>query len=205
MRTAFSLHPTGMSKCLLKRGDMVIVDACGHLLAGSRKVTSEISMHLAVYARRPDIDAVIHSHPPVATAFACAGRALDQMLCQEAVMTLGVIPLAQYATTGTAQVAASLAPHLSDHDAILLANHGAVSYGKTLLEAFQKMETLEHLAQVALVAHQLGSPQQLTSPQVAELHEARQKYLRNATPNPSTNGSSKPASYPSLSPILADA
>ena len=113
--------PTGMSKGLVRRADMVMVDLSGHLLAGTRQVTSEISMHLAVYARRPDVRAVIHSHPPIATAFACAGRALDEMLCQEAVMTLGTVPLAEYATTGTAEVAASLAPHLLDHDAILLA------------------------------------------------------------------------------------
>ena len=79
---------------------MVIVDLRGRLLAGTRKVTSELSMHLAVYEQREDIKAVIHSHPPIATAFACAGRGLDEMLCQEAVMTLGVVPLARYATTG---------------------------------------------------------------------------------------------------------
>ncbi len=172
--------PTGMSKYLLKAEDMVIVDLHGRLLAGSRNVTSEISMHLAVYDRRRDIGAVIHSHPPIATAFACAGRALDEMLCQEAVMTLGAVPLAKYAMTGTYEVAASLVPFIPEHDAVLMANHGAVSYGKTLLEAFQKMETLEHLAHVALVAHQLGSPQPLSADQVDQLHHAKAKYVENA-------------------------
>jgi L-fuculose-phosphate aldolase len=173
--------PTGVSKFLLKPEDMVIVDLQGKLLAGSRKVTSEVNMHLAVYHHRHDVRAVVHSHPPIATAFACVGRGLDQMLCQEAVMTLGAVPLASYATTGTEEVAASLAPFLTGHDAILMANHGAVSYGTTLLEAFQKMETVEHLANIALIAHQIGGPQILREEQIQQLHDAKAKYLRNTT------------------------
>src|ERR1700712_961621 len=173
--------PTGVSKYLLKSSDMVVVDLDGRQLAGSRKVTSEVSMHLAVYRLRGDVEAVIHSHPPLATAFACSGRALDEMLCQEAVMTLGVVPLAKYATTGTDEVAASLLPFISRHDAVLMANHGAVSYGPTLLEAFMKMETLEHLAHVRLIAHQLGSAIPLQSAQLEQLHRAKSRYLQNAT------------------------
>jgi L-fuculose-phosphate aldolase len=173
--------PTGASKYLLTTADMVIVDLNGQQLSGSMKTTSEISMHLAVYQHRQDVNAVIHSHPPTATAFACAGRALDQMLCQEAVMTLGSVPLAQYATTGTGEVAASLKPLIPGHDAILMANHGVVSYGKTLLEAFLKTETVEHLAHIGLIAHQLGSPQFLDQNQIAQLHLAKAKYVKNAT------------------------
>ncbi len=179
----FLVTPTGMSKCLLRPADMVIVDRNGWLISGTRGVTSEISMHLAVYEQRSDVAAVVHSHPPIATAFACAGRALDDVLSQEAVMTLGVVPLARYATTGTDEVASSLLPHISDHDAILLANHGAVTYGNTLLEAFQKMEVLEHLAYVSLVAHQLGSAQSLSSHQIDQLRHAKAKYVRNAILN----------------------
>jgi L-fuculose-phosphate aldolase len=160
---------------------MVIVDLEGRQLAGSTRVTSEIGMHLAVYEHREDVAAVIHSHPPTATAFACAGRALDEMLCQEAVMTLGVVPLAGFATTGTDEVAASLVPLIPAHDAILMANHGVVSYGKTLLDAFLKMETVEHLAHIALVAHQLGSPQVLGQRQIEQLHLAKANYRKNAS------------------------
>jgi L-fuculose-phosphate aldolase len=173
--------PTGMSKYLMRPSDMVIVDLEGRQLTGSRKVTSELSMHLAVYQMRADIEAVVHSHPPIATAFACAGRALDEMLCQEAVMTLGSVPLAQYATTGTDEVAASLRPFILHHTAILMANHGAVAYGPTLLDAFLKMETVEHLAHIRLVAHQLGSSQILNDDQLDDLLRAKQKYIRNAT------------------------
>jgi L-fuculose-phosphate aldolase len=171
--------PTGVSKFLLRSADMVIVDLEGRQLDGYRKMTSEVSMHLAVYRHRKDVAAVVHSHPPIATAFACVGRGLDEMLCQEAVMTLGVVPLATYAATGTEEVAASLTPFIPDHDAILLANHGAVSYGRTLLEAFQKMETVEHLAHITLVAHQLGAPRTLEQEQIQQLRKAKTRYLQN--------------------------
>lgn len=171
--------PTGVGKFLLRPADMVIVDLEGRQLNGYRRMTSEVSMHLAIYRHRPDIAAVVHSHPPIATAFACVGRGLDEMLCQEAVMTLGVVPLATYAATGTEEVAASLAPFIPGHDAILLANHGAVSYGRTLLEAFQKMETVEHLAHITLVAHQLGAPRTLEHEQIQQLREARTRYQQN--------------------------
>ena len=171
--------PTGVSKFLLRSSDIVIVDLEGRHLDGYMKATSEVSMHLAVYRHRNDVTAVIHSHPPIATAFACVGRGLDEMLCQEAVMTLGVVPLATYAATGTEEVAASLAPFIPDHDAILLANHGAVSCGRTLLEAFQKMEIVEHLANITLVAHQLGAPRTLEHEQIKQLRDAKTRYLQN--------------------------
>jgi L-fuculose-phosphate aldolase len=171
--------PTGVSKFLLRAADIVIVDLDGRQLDGYRKMTSEVSMHLAIYRHRSDVSAVVHSHPPIATAFACVGRGLDEMLCQEAVMTLGVVPLATYAATGTEEVAASLAPFIPDHDAILLANHGAVSCGKSLLEAFQKMETVEHLANITLAAHRLGAPRTLEHEQIEQLRDAKIRYLQN--------------------------
>ena len=171
--------PTGMSKFLLKPSDMVIVDLQGKLLVGTRKVTSEVGMHLAIYEMRHDISAVIHSHPPIATGFACAGKALDEVLCQEGVMTLGAVPLAKYATTGTGEVAASLGPFIRGHEAILMANHGVVTYGTDLLEAFLRMETVEHLAHIELVAHQLGSPRPLSVNQIEQVRMAKARYLQN--------------------------
>ena len=187
--------PTGVSKGMVKASDMVIVDLQGRLLAGTRNVTSEISMHLAVYKHRPDVQAVIHSHPPIATAFACSGRALEEVLCQEAVMTVGPVPLARYATTGTSEVAESLRPYLPGHESILLENHGAVSYGKHLLDAFMKMETVEHLAHVALIAHQLGTARPLHPEQVQQLHHAKAKYLQNVT-DEAAKAPAKPARSP---------
>jgi L-fuculose-phosphate aldolase len=172
--------PTGVSKSMLSKEDMVIVDLEGKQYSGSRKVTSEIGMHLAVYLRRPDISAVVHSHPPIATAFACAGRALDEPLCSEAIMTLGRVPLAPYATTGTDEVADSLADYIPDHEAILMANHGVVTYGKTLMDAFMKMETVEHFAQITLVVGQLGSASPIRKDRLAALLDARTRYVLNA-------------------------
>ncbi|MBT9330331.1 class II aldolase/adducin family protein [Acidipila sp. 4G-K13] len=174
------ITPTGVSKFLLKAADLVVVDFDGRQISGSRKVTSELNMHLAIYRHRDDVQAVVHSHPPYATAFACAGRGLEEMLCQEAVMTLGVVPLAGYATTGTGDVAASLVSYIPHYDAVLLANHGAVSYGCSLPDAFQKMETVEHLAHVAFVANQLGTPRALKEEQIEQLLVARFRYLQNA-------------------------
>ncbi|HEY4009502.1 MAG TPA: class II aldolase/adducin family protein [Acidobacteriaceae bacterium] len=174
--------PTGLSKRFVRPQDIVIVDLNGRLVAGTRNATSELSMHLAIYHLRPDVNAVVHAHPPIATAFACSGRGLDDHLCQEAIMTLGAVPLARYATTGTDEVAASLAPFIPTHDAILMANHGSVTSGSTLLDAFLRTETLEHLAQVGLACQQLGSPRPLGPAQIEQLHRARLKYVTNTAP-----------------------
>jgi L-fuculose-phosphate aldolase len=148
--------PTGVSKYLLRSRDIILIDMEGRHLQGSRRPTSELGMHLSFYRERKDVRAVVHAHPPVATAFACVSWALDEPICQEAAIMLGPVPLARYATSGTDEVAESLRPLIPVHDTILLANHGAVSCGVTLLAAFQKMETLEHVAQIRLAAHQLG-------------------------------------------------
>jgi len=172
--------PTGCSKALLRPSDMVITDLEGRLLSGSRNVTSEIGMHLAIYQARPDVNAVVHAHPPIATGVASCGLALDAPLCAEIVMTLGKIPLAEYATTGTDEVAASLQPYVRDHDAILLSNHGLVTYGKDLLDAFMKTEVCEHFAKVFLTTKQLGCAKPLGPEAIAKLDLARARYIANA-------------------------
>jgi L-fuculose-phosphate aldolase len=172
--------PTGMSKFLLKPSDMVVIDLDGNQVAGTRKVTSEIGMHLAVYTRRPDVQAVVHAHPPIATGFASCGMSLEEPLCSEVVMSLGSVPLAPYATTGTPDVGSSIAPLIVNHDAVLLANHGVVTAGETLQNAFMRMETVEHFAHICLVARQLGCAKPLSSGDLRELVEARSRYLKNA-------------------------
>jgi L-fuculose-phosphate aldolase len=172
--------PTGMSKFLLKPSDMAVIDLDGRQVAGARKVTSEIGMHLAIYSQRPDVQAVVHAHPPIATGFASCGMSLEEPLCSEVVMTLGSIPLAPYATTGTPDVASSIAPLIVDHDAILLANHGVVTAGDTLQNAFMRMETVEHFAHICLVARQLGGARPLSCEDLQQLAEARSRYVKNA-------------------------
>ena len=168
--------PTGVSKGMMKPEDMVVVDLDGIKLGGERNASSELQMHLTIYRTRPDVRAVLHAHPPVATGFACAGIALDQPMCAEVVVTLGAIPVAEYATTGTPQLSESLLPYLPDYDAILLANHGAVSYGCDLENAYFKMETVEHFAKVVLTTIQIGKHNVLSEENVRKLVEARAKY-----------------------------
>ena len=168
--------PTCMSKGMLRPSDIVIVDMKGKLRNGRRKVSSEIGMHLMIYSLRPDVRAIVHAHPPTATGFAAAGLDLNQPLVCEVVLGLGSIPLAQYATPGTPELAESLKPLVSGHDAILMSNHGVVTYGDTLEHAYMKMETVEHFAQIALVTHQLGKQKPLGEQELEKLIVARSRY-----------------------------
>jgi len=172
----FLCTPTLMSKGMMTPEDLVIVDAGGHKVAGERNVSSEIAMHLFIYHNRPDVGAVVHAHPPTATGFAAAGMPLDSALCSEIVITLGTVPLASYETPGTPELAEALAPLVGEHDAILMANHGVVTYGEDLLTAYMNMETVEHYAKIALVTHMLGKQQPLSDTHVSKLREIRMKY-----------------------------
>jgi len=169
--------PTLMSKGLMEVDDLVIVDPHGHKLHGTRNVSSEIAMHLLIYHRRRDVGGVVHAHPPTATGFAAAGMALDRALCAELIVTLGSVPLASYETPGTPELAEALAPLVAEHDAVLMANHGVVTCGVDLLNAYMNMETVEHFAKIALVTHLLGKQQTLSDQHVDKLREIRTKYL----------------------------
>jgi L-fuculose-phosphate aldolase len=172
--------PTCMSKGMLRASDMVVVNLEGHLLAGKRKVSSEIAMHLLIYQLRPGIRGIVHAHPPTATGFAAAGLALNQPLVCEVVIGLGSIPLAKYGTPGTPELSDGLAPLVPNHDAILMANHGVVAYADTLHHAYMKMETVEHFAKIALVTHLLGRQQPLGEEEVEKLKLVRAKYQGSA-------------------------
>jgi len=169
--------PTGMSKGMMKTSDLVVVDMEGRKLKGQREATSEIGMHLLIYHMRPDINAVVHAHPRTATGFAAAGIALNQPLVCEIVIGLGQIPLAPYGTPGTPELAETLEPLIPDFDAILMANHGVVTYGPDLQSAYMKMETVEHFAQITLVTHLLGKQQLLAHSDLKKLVAARVRYL----------------------------
>lgn len=174
--------PTCLNKGMLTPADLVIVDLEGRHLQGERKISSEVGMHLLFYRMRADVQAVCHAHPPTATGFAAAGRGLDQALLPEVVVSLGKIPLVRYATPGTADLSAVLEPHVPHYDALLLANHGAVTCGPDLLTAFFRMETVEHFAKIMLAASLAGEPQLLSTREVAKLMAARSRY--NVTPPP---------------------
>jgi L-fuculose-phosphate aldolase len=169
--------PTCMNKGTLYSEDLVITDLDGRHLSGSRKVSSEVAMHLLFYRMRPDVNAICHAHPPTATGFAVSGRALNQALLPEVIVGLGQIPLVQYATPGTAELSAAIEPFVPHYDALLLANHGAVTCGPDLLTAFFRMETIEHCAKITLSAELAGEPALLSSREVAKLMAARPRYF----------------------------
>ena len=185
-RNEVLVTPTAMSKGAMKSADLVIVDMSGRKLKGRRELTSEIGMHLLIYRMRPDVNGIVHAHPRTATGFAAAGMALDQPLACEVVIGLGQIPLAPYGTPGTPELARTLEPLVPQYDAILMANHGVVTYGSDLQSAYMKMETVEHFAQIALVTQILGRQQLLDGEELEKLVAARKKYLgiTSAAPMP---------------------
>lgn len=167
--------PTMVCKGRMTPEMIVRTDKDGKPLAGQGRPSSELAMHLAIYRLRDDVHAVVHAHPPTATGFAVAGLALDRALLSEVVLTLGCIPLTDYGTPSTHEIVDSLEPYIPAHDALLLANHGAVAYGPHMEAALSNMETLEHFAKISLVAHLLGGARQLPAKAVEKLIEVREK------------------------------
>ena len=153
--------PRGVSKGMLKPEDLAVVDMDGNKIAGPLEVTTEIGMHLTIYRERPDVSAVVHAHPPTATGFAVAGRALNLGTLPEVIICLGSVPLAEYGVPGTPAFAEGMLPYIPKYDAMLLANHGAVAYGPDVMRAFFRMDTVEHFARIALVAEMLGGAKSL--------------------------------------------
>ena len=173
---ALWVTPTGVSKGSMTEDMLVKVDLDGNLLEGTRKASSETKMHLRIYKENPDVRAVIHAHPPAATAFACAGIPLDQPIIQEAVVFLGTVPVAPFALPGSQAVADSVAPYCRDYRALLLEYHGAVSWGDTMEQAHYRMECLEQLAQVSLHLKTLGCDRTIPPDTVKELEGLRPKW-----------------------------
>jgi len=174
--------PTCMSKGAMRPADLVIVDMDGNRLSGTRRVSTEIGMHLLIYRLRPDVRGVVHAHPPTATGFAASGFDLNRPLVCEVVVGLGSIPLARYGTPGTPELTDALEPLIPGHDAILMANHGVVTFGSSLENAYMKMETVEHFAKIALVTHLLGHEQPLGEKEVEKLVAVRDRYNGGAKP-----------------------
>ena len=168
--------PTAISKGMMTPDDLVVTDLRGHKLSGQRNPSSELAMHLLIYNRRPDINAVCHAHPPTATGYAAAGISLNKALVSEIVLSLGCIPVARYGTPGTPELSETLEPLVQHYDAILMANHGVVTCGQDLLTAFFRMETTEHFARVALVTELLGKQVLLSGEDVEKLLAARVRY-----------------------------
>ncbi len=160
---------TGVSKGYLTPEQLIVVDYDGRVVSGDHEPSSEMKMHLMVYRERPDVHAVAHAHPPTATGFSVAGINLPENLLPEVIVSLGSIPTAPYGTPGTMELVESLRKYVCDHDAILLENHGALTLGPDIITAYHKMETVEHIAQIALVARLLGRVNTIDDENVGKL------------------------------------
>lgn len=167
--------PAGFSKVDVTADDLVIVDLEGRHVAGANKASSEIAVHLRAYQRRDDIGAVVHAHPPTATGLSVAGETLPDNVLPEVTVLLGAVPLVRYAMPGTAELADQFEPYWVNHQAFLMANHGALTLGPTLSVAHQRMESVEHAARVLAAARTFGHVEPLQPTHVLALKSAHLK------------------------------
>jgi L-fuculose-phosphate aldolase len=175
--------PTGMSKGFMARSDLVVTNMAGEKLGGKREPTSEIRMHLRAYELRDDVGAVVHAHPPYATAFAVAGIPLSECVLPEVIVSLGSVPLAHYGTPTTEEIPRSIESVVTKSDAFLLRNHGVMTVGPDALNAYHKLETVEHFAEISFIARHLGSVSPLEHEEVRKLFELRERLgIRGAYP-----------------------
>lgn len=166
--------PTMTCKGRMTEESLAITDMDGNNLTDKR-ASSELAMHLLIYKMRPDIKGVCHAHPPHGTAFSVAGLAIEQPILSEVVLTLGCVPLTSYGTPSTNELTESMKPFVAHHNALLMANHGAVAYGRDLWEAWDRMETLEHTARIAILARALGNVNDLPKDAIEKLIHIREK------------------------------
>lgn len=167
--------PTGISKGFMTPEGMVVMDLEGRKLSEG-KPSTELPLHLFIYKERSDVSAVVHAHPPYATGFATAGLALDKCVLAEIIVTIGTIPLAEYGTPSTEELPQTIRPYLHACEAFLMANHGVVTVGRDLMEAYFKMERVEHYAHIVFIARSLGGERVLPREKVEKLYDLREKY-----------------------------
>ena len=173
----FLCTPTGVSKGFMTPEFICKVDAKGNVLQANKgfKPSSEIKMHMRVYEKRSDVNAVVHAHPTFATAFAIAGIPLTQPIMPEAVIALGCVPIAPYGTPSTMEIPDAVEPYLEHFDAVLLESHGALTWSGDLLAAYHKMESVEFYAELLYKARQLGGPKEFDQKTVQRLYEIRRQ------------------------------
>jgi len=160
---------SGVCKGDVKESDIIEINFAGEIINGTGKISTEYKIHLYAYSRRPEVNAVVHCHPTYATAFASSGQGLTQPVFPEVILTLGKVPLCKYATPSTDELPLSMEPYIEHAWAFLFQNHGAVTLGKTLRDAYYKMEKLEHSAKTLFVSRMLGGANELSSEKVREL------------------------------------
>jgi L-fuculose-phosphate aldolase len=163
--------PTGICKGFVQVDELIEVDLESNVVSGQLKPSTEVAMHLFIYKNRPDINSVVHAHPSYATGFATAGIAMDSFVFPEVTVNIGMIPLAKYGTPSTREIVDSLAPYVKSCSAFLLANHGAVTTGKDLMDAYFKMEKLEHSSHTLYIARTLGGERVLSCEDLDKLNK----------------------------------
>ncbi|HEX6622252.1 MAG TPA: class II aldolase/adducin family protein [Pyrinomonadaceae bacterium] len=166
--------PTQTCKGRMTEDSLALTDLDGKPL-NDRRASSELAMHLLIYRERPDVKSVCHAHPPHGSAFAVAGLAIDEPILSEVILTLGCVPLAEYGTPSTDELTEAMRPLVKHHNALLMANHGAVAYGADLWQAFDRLETLEHTAKIAILARALGGARNLAPDSIEKLIDVREK------------------------------
>lgn len=174
----FLVTPTGISKSFMTPEKLLIITPDCSIVEGAPgyRPSSEIKMHLRCYQDRDDVGAVVHAHPPAATAFAIAHLPMDRYTTIESVVTMGSVPLTPYATPSTSEVPEAIAPYLQEHDVMLLENHGALAIGCDLLTAYNRMETLELWAKTSIYAHILGGAKEISRKNIDRLCRMRSDY-----------------------------
>jgi len=168
--------PTGMSKGYLNTDQLIKVDIDGNKIDGELEPSSEIKMHLDVYKSKENIGAVVHAHPPFSTGFAVAGIALDECVMPEIIISFGSIPLAKFGTPSTSEIPDNIRPYLKEHDIFLMENHGALSIGKDVYQAYYRMESLELFAKINLIARLLGNVNIIGEENVRKMIGLRGRY-----------------------------
>jgi len=174
------ITPSGVNKGIMEAEQVITVDLSGRVLKGDGRPSSEIRMHLLAYELRPDVAAVVHAHLPYATACTLAGIDLLEPILPEVVITLGAIPTAPYATPGTEEVPAAIRGFIREYDALLLSRHGAMTVGRDVVDAYNKMEKLEHTARVVLAARLQGPLPPLPAAEVEKLRRLGERYKAGA-------------------------
>lgn len=168
-KTEFLTTPTGISKGYLTPEMIVKVNENGEILEGTYQPSSEVKVHLNVYKEREDVKAVVHAHPPFATALAVAHLPMDRYILPEAVFNLGAVPIVPYAQPSTQDLADGLIPYLQKYDAYILENHGTVTVGSDLIKAYYKTETLEYNAKIMYLTELLGKYHELPKNEIDKL------------------------------------
>ena len=167
--------PTMVSKGFMKPEDLVVLDIEGKQLEGFRKPTSEIKLHLEILKNRNDVNAIVHTHPPYATAFAVVQEPIPKCILPEVEISLGEIPIIKYETPGSQEIVEAVKPFLNDFNLFLLANHGAIAMGLDLMDAYYKIETIDQYCRILLYAYQIGDPKKIDQRKIQELFKIKEK------------------------------